>query len=119
MSMPERIIRLYREGHDTSDGRRIVATTWTEPVLVSVGSLGGQPLGVVTRIGRDPDTGWVSGLLTIDINVTGLAAEAGFDGGEYSIAASSDGEDGVAVYAGARLRYILLGTNPTWEGMWL
>jgi hypothetical protein len=111
--MSERIVRLYREGHDTGDGRRLVASTWPDSVPVLIDD---DAVGIVTEIGRQPD-GWVTGLLVTDEPLDGLAPEAGFDAGEYTIEPGD--EDGVAVYIDARLRYNRLGTNPTWEGMWL
>lgn len=71
MSPPVRA-RLYREDHDTNDGRRLIQTTWADEPLPLLrmppvsdpahGHSGAQIIGKVTDIQRE-DEGWITARL--------------------------------------------------------
>ncbi|HVQ18895.1 MAG TPA: hypothetical protein VMT27_07655 [Actinomycetes bacterium] len=103
-------VRLYREGHDTDDGRRIEQTQWSDGPIPAL--FEARVIGTVTEIQRE-DEGWVTGELTTEENVAGLAAEADFDNVEIDMT----GE--VSVITNARLRAVTLGRRPTWREMWI
>jgi hypothetical protein len=116
-------IRLYREKHVTTDGRKLLDTVWADeplPLMTTdetvddrVGHFGTMIVGMVTAIRRESATGWVTGLIrTEGFNPTGLCAEADFDQiGEPEIV------NDVQVITGARLRAVTLGHKPCWDEM--
>lgn len=114
--------RLYREDHDTTDGRRLERTVWADeplPLLILRepdpkvgGHYGSVVCGKVTDLRRE-DEGWVTGELHTEEPLTGLACEADFQGG-----GNHEWQD-THISVGARLRAVTLGTRPTWDGMWI
>jgi hypothetical protein len=116
-------IRLYREKHVTVDQRKLLDTTWADeplPLLMSQdgdGHDGAELVGRVDDVRREQDTGWVTGLVTLDKGraLSGLAAEADFDQVEYLDPRETPAD--VLVTTGARLRAVTLGQNPCWDEM--
>jgi hypothetical protein len=111
-------IRLYPEGRDTNDGRRVVNTTWRQtplPVLLAReseegGHYASRLVGNVADIRREGQ--WVTGdVIAPGIDMTGLAPEPDFRDVNTRMV------DGVMVMVGARLVAVTLGTRPCWDDM--
>jgi hypothetical protein len=122
-------IRLYREGKVTNDGRKLLNTTWRAeplPVMMMNQTRDDQSghdwvtvVGKLTEVRKEPSTGWVTGLLTLDKprNVSGMAAEADFVSYEPSKIPGKTDTDDVLVMTNAKLHGVTLGEHPTWDGM--
>jgi hypothetical protein len=118
-------VRLYREKHVSVDGRTLLDTVWADeplPLLMvehrddgdQTGHFTAVLVGRVESIQRERDTGWVTGLVTLDKpqSLTGWTAEADFDHVE-----DFEEVNGVLVTTGARLRAVTLGHRPCWDEM--
>lgn len=114
--------RLYREGVATNDGRILENTTWSdEPLplplmlITDPGSPGPERfprlIGMVTEVRREED-GWVTGELTTQENLDGLACQAEFD----QVEVVNQNADIIKVSA-ARLRAVTMGQHPCWDDM--
>lgn len=112
--------RLYRENHPTIDGRLLRDTIWRdERIPLMMLHLERESvydpfdiIGWVDTVRREDD-GWVTGELHTDVTITGvgLACECDFDNADTIL------KDDVLITTTARLRAVVLGTRPTWEGM--
>jgi hypothetical protein len=116
-------IRLYREKHVTNDQRKLLDTTLADeplPLLMSQdgdGHDGAELVGRIDAMQRERDTGWVTGLVTLDKprSLSGLSAEADFD--QFELVDPRETTTDVMVSSSARLRAVTLGTNPCWDEM--
>jgi hypothetical protein len=116
-------VRLYREKHVTVDGRKLLDTVWPEdpvPLLAvddiddRIGHHGASLIGKVEGVRREPDTGWVTGLVITRMHVSGLAAEADFVLDTFT---PDPKIPDVMVATGARLAAVTIGDRPTWDEM--
>lgn len=103
-------VRLYREGVDTSDRRRLEHTTWPEghrPARLDTGEL----IGTVSELRREAD-GWVTGNLIVRVDPTGYACQAEFvSNGQFTYLRDT------TIITGAKFQAVVLGHRPVWDGM--